>query len=417
MFNELVSAATNTELFIHSLKEYFSDLSVNKIIMGALVIFMIIGGIDKIRGNKKGYGEKFDEGFLALGPLAIAMLGIITLAPILKVVLEPIVSPIFTLMGADPSIFAGSFLSSDMGGYPLAMQLAGSQSIGYFSGLIVGSMMGAVIIFTIPVALNIIQKEDRVYLALGVLIGIITIPIGCIAGGLMMNFTKYNISFREVILNTIPIFILAVVIALGLWFFTDKILKVFLVFGKGLNVLITIGTVLAVLQYLTGIRLPLFYMMVEPDANGIVPLESGIMIVGSIALVLIGAFPMVHFITKAFSNQLAKLGDKFGIDKASSAGLIANLANNIMVFQLMKDMNGKGKLLNCAFAVSASFVFGDHLGFVAGVNQEMIIPVVVGKLVAGLSAFMFANIFGEKLLKEMLPQTKQVQLVENELIA
>lgn len=49
-------------------------------------------------------------------------------------------------------------------------------------------------------------------------------------------------------------------------------------------------------------------------------------------------------------------------------------------------MNPKGKLLNVAFAVSAAFVFGDHLGFTAGVNSEMIFPVIVGKLVAGITA-------------------------------
>ncbi|MEG1584496.1 MAG: ethanolamine utilization protein EutH, partial [Anaerovorax sp.] len=338
-------------------------------------------------------------GFLTLGPLTIAMLGIITLAPVLNILLEPILRPVFGLIGADPSIFAGMILGSDMGGYSLAMQLAESPSAGYFSGLIVASMMGDVIVFTIPVALNIIEKEDRIYLSLGVLIGIVTIPIGCIFGGIMMNFTACKISFIALILNTIPVFILAGAITMGLWFFTEKMMDGFLAFGKGINTLITFGTVIAVSQYLTGIRLPLFYIMVEPDEQGVVPLENGIMIVGTIALVLIGAFPMMLFIEKTFSNRLTKMGNYFKIDKVSVAGIAANLTNNILVFQLLKDMNGKGKLLNCAFAVSASFVFGDHLGFTASVNHEMILPMIVGKLTAGISAFAVANAYGEKLLQ------------------
>ncbi|WP_037372839.1 ethanolamine utilization protein EutH [Anaerovorax odorimutans] len=399
MFKELISAAANTEIFTQSIHNFFSDISINKIIVCIMVLFMIIGGIDKIRGNKGGYGEKFDEGFLTLGPLAIAMLGIITLAPVLRVILEPIIAPIFKFIGADPSVFAGILLGCDMGGYPLAMELAGSQSAGYFAGLIVASMMGASIVFTIPVALNIIERKDRTYLAIGVLIGIVTIPIGCIIGGIMMNLTEYKISFQQIILNTVPIIILSLILAIGLWFCTDKMLKGFLIFGKSINILITIGTILAVSQYLTGIRLPLFYMMVEPDKNGSIPLEEGIMIIGSIALVLIGAFPMVHFITKVFSNQLTKVGNLIGIDKVSSVGLIANLANNLLVFQLLKDMNSKGKLLNCTFAVSAAFVFGDYLGFVAGVNQEMILPVVLAKLSAGISALIIASLFSNRLLK------------------
>ena len=54
---------------------------------------------------------------------------------------------------------------------------------------ILGTMMGPTIVFTIPVALGIIKKEDRPYLGAGVLAGMITIPIGCIVGGLVMNMT------------------------------------------------------------------------------------------------------------------------------------------------------------------------------------------------------------------------------------
>jgi ethanolamine transporter len=67
----------------------------------------------------------------------------------------------------------------------------------------------------------------------------------------------------------------------------------------------------------------------------------------------------------------------------------------------MDQMDPKGKLLNVAFAVSAAFVFGDHLGFTAGVNKEMIFPVIVGKLVAGVTALILANILSPKLLSKI----------------
>jgi len=59
---------------------------------------------------------------------------------------------------------------------------------------------------------------------------------------------------------------------------------------------------------------------------------------------------------------------------------------------MMKDMDNRGKIINVAFAVSAAFVFGDHLGFTAGFNSEMILPMIVGKLVAGITA-VFVAIF------------------------
>ncbi len=53
----------------------------------------------------------------------------------------------------------------------------------------------------------------------------------------------------------------------------------------------------------------------------------------------------------------------FGMNEVGSAGLIATLANNIAMFNMIGDMNEKSKILNIAFAVSASFTFGDHLAF------------------------------------------------------
>ena len=56
----------------------------------------------------------------------------------------------------------------------------------------------------------------------------------------------------------------------------------------------------------------------------------------------------------------------------------------------MKDMNERGKVINIAFAVSAAFVFGDHLGFTAGFAPEMLMPMIAGKLAGGVSAIAVA---------------------------
>ncbi|MEG1779555.1 MAG: ethanolamine utilization protein EutH, partial [Oscillospiraceae bacterium] len=117
--------------------------------------------------------------------------------------------------------------------------------------------------------------------------------------------------------------------------------------------------------------------------------------------VLIGAFPMVLWITRTFKKPLMKVGQALGMNESGSAGIVASLANNIAMFNIFDGMNDKGKLLNVAFAVSASFVFGDHLGFTAGANPEMIFPVVVGKLTAGITALILANILSPKLLEKI----------------
>ena len=389
-------------VFTESLQAWISNLSINSVIMMIMMIFMLVGAIDKIIGNKFGYGEKFEEGFNAIGPLALSMAGVVAAAPVLSTVLGPIITPIYTAIGADASMFATTLLACDMGGYPLAMELASNETFGNFAGLILGTMMGPTIVFTIPVALGIISKDDRSYLGAGVLAGMITIPIGCIVGGLAMSaMTEYKLTFMQIIINLVPVIVIAALIVIGLWFAPGPMIKGFNVFGTGVTI-VTAFTAIAVFQQITGIMFPLFDVMstVDPE-SGLTPLNSGLLTCGQIGIVLIGAFPMVKFITDTFGGALSKAGGALGMNEQGSAGLVATLANNIAMFNIMGEMNPKGKLLNVAFAVSAAFVFGDHLGFTAGVNQAMVTPVIVGKLVAGITALIVANLLAPKLLSKI----------------
>ena len=74
-FSELIAAA-DPSIFTESIKAWVSGLNINSVIMLIMMIFMIVGAIDRIRGNKLGYGEKFEDGFNAIGGLAIAMAGV-----------------------------------------------------------------------------------------------------------------------------------------------------------------------------------------------------------------------------------------------------------------------------------------------------------------------------------------------------
>ena len=402
-YSELIAAA-DPSVFTNSISAWISGISINSVIMLIMMIFMLVGAIDKIRGNKLGYGEKFEDGFNAMGGLAMSMAGVVAAAPVLSMLLGPILKPIYGIFGASPAMFSTTLLACDMGGYPLAMQLAGDDiAIGNFAGLILGTMMGPTIEFTIPVALGIIKKEDRGYLGAGVLAGMITIPIGCIVGGLMMNTLapEYHLSIITIIQNLIPVIIIAALIVIGLWFAPGPMIKGFNVFGAGVTIVITALTAIAVFEQITGIMFPVFHIMVENPADGSRGLDSGLLVCGQIAIVLIGAFPMVEWITRTFGKALEKIGAALGMNEQGSAGMVANLANNIAMFNIMGEMNPKGKLLNVAFSVSAAFVFGDHLGFTAGNNADMIFPVIVGKLVAGVTAIIVANILAPKLLSKI----------------
>jgi ethanolamine transporter len=360
-------------------------MTINEIIIYVMAAFMALGAIDKCLGNKFGLGEQFEEGIMAMGSLAVAMVGVICLAPVLADVLRPVVVPVFDMLGADPAMFAGSLLANDMGGAPLAMELAKDPQAGLFGGLIVGAMMGPTIVFIIPVALGIIEKKDQKFLATGILAGIITIPIGAFVGGLVAGFPIIMI-----IKNLVPIIIFAVIIALGLMKFENAMIKGFTYFGKGVVIVITLALAAAIVEALTGI-------VIIP---GMKPIHEGIAIVGDIAIVLAGAFPLVFVITKVFNKPLMALGKLLGMNDISAAGLVASLANCIPMFGMMKDMDDRGKIINVAFSVSAAFVFGDHLGFTAGFNADMITPMIVAKLVGGISAVALAMVIANKTLKK-----------------
>lgn len=342
-----------------------------------MAVFMVLGALDRIFGSRLGLGKEFENGILAFGSLALSMLGIICLAPVLANVLRPVVVPVFRVFGADPGMFPGSILACDMGGAPLAMELAENREAGLFGGVIIGSMLGATIVFTIPVALGIIRQEDRRFLAQGVLAGIITIPVGAFVGGLTAGF-----SLMMVVRNLAPIVIFALLIALGLWKAENAMIKGFTVFGWLVTAAITVGLAAAIVEALTGLTV----------IPGMAPLSEGYEIVGSIAIVLAGAFPLIYVITKVFQKPLLKLGGLLGMNDVAAAGMVASLANSIPMFGMMADMDDRGKVLNVAFAVSAAFVFGDHLGFTAGYAPELLVPMIVAKLVSGVTAVAVAMV-------------------------
>lgn len=350
-------------------------MSAHEMVINLMAAFAVLGALDRIFGNKFGLGKEFEEGILAMGSLAMAMLGIITLAPVLASLLKPIVVPVFGLLGADPAMFAGTILACDMGGGPLAAEMTSDPDAALLGGVLTGSMLGATIVFTIPVAMGILSEEDRPAMAKGILCGIVTIPVGVLVGGLVAGF-----EISMVLRNLIPIVLIAALIALGLWKAEQAMIRGFAAFGKFVLALVTVGLAAAIVEALTGLTL----------IPGMAPISEGFQTVGSIAIVLAGAFPLVAALTWLLRIPLTKLGKKLGINDAAAAGLIASLANSIATFGLVKEMNARGKVINIAFAVSAAFVFGDHLGFTAGFAPEMLPSVIAGKLAGGVSAVLVA---------------------------
>ena len=349
-----------------------------------MAVFAVIGALDKITGNHLKLGDEFEKGITTLGPLSLSMLGMMTIAPALSTVLIPLITPVATAVGFDPSALAGILIANDMGGAALADSIAKQEVLGAFHGLCVASMLGATVSFTIPVALHSAKKENHDDVLLGLLCGICTIPVGCFISGLVMG-----ISPLTVLINLLPALLISVIIVIGLLKFPKITIKIFSVFGKIISIMITCGLALGIFQTLTG----------KVILKNTAPLMESAATVFTICITLAGTFPLIAIISKILKKPLSALGRKMELDDTSVVGLIATLANSIATMESADKMNRKGRVLNLAFAVSAAFVFGDHLAFTLSYNGKYIIPVIIGKLVAGVTALLVASILVKKIKK------------------
>lgn len=354
----------------------------NDIILYILMFFMSLGALDRIFGYRLGLGQKFEEGFMAMGNLALSIIGIYSIAPLLATSLEKIVGPIFSLMGADPSMFPASILASDMGGYLSAVQMAENQEIGLFSGLILASSLGATVIFTIPIGAGLIHKRDYPYFTKGILAGLTTIPISGFAGGIAMG-----LPIGTLIKNLMPIIFIALILAIGLIKWQEKMIKGFYLFSKTIIVVGTLGLIISIIQNVTGITI----------LTQMEPFEEGLKIVGSISIILAGAYPMVLVMTNLLKKPLVKIGSILGICDNATTALIMTLANPIPAFASMNTMQEKGKVMISAFAVGGAFVLGGQLGFVAGIDKSMLTPFIVSKLVGGIGSIIIAYIITQNM--------------------
>ena len=345
-------------------------MNISKVIIFILVFFMLLGVADLLFFKKRlGYADEFEKGINTTGPLIFSLLGLVCMAPLMGQVLEPVLAPVYQFFGGDPAMVAGTLLSCDGGGYPLAKNMTSDPQVIRLSGVYLGSMLGCTIICSIPVSLGVVKDKDKAVFSEGILAGVIAIPFAVllcsVLDGMPIKFT---------FINLIPSLILAMILVIGLVFFTKVTIKIFALFAKLIQVVNIIGAAIAIGQALTGITI----------IQGMASTSEQLGILGMIGVTLAGAYPMVHFVTKTFANPMKSLGKFLGINDVSVAGMITTLASSFPVYDMVQDMDVKGKKIVSAFAICACFALGDHLGYVAANDPGAVFPMVAGKVVGGL---------------------------------
>lgn len=382
---------------------------ISQSIIYVMMAFVLIGAVAAIRDDQSGLGKEFMQGLHSIGYLFIPVAGVMAALPYLSRFIESVAGPVWEALGADPSTAATTFIASDMGGYQLAEATAGSTG-DWITAMVIGFMAGATITFSIPVGLAMLQRSDHKYMALGIMSGVLTIPVGAIITMTIIAATDLTIrpdsstsgdssaaiegvDLVALLGNMVPLLIIVLAIAGGLKFAPNVMIRIFMAFGRVLDGAIKLLLAVSIVEYFTGLGTKIFGTwgldsIIATPEDQFRPLE----IAGYVGIMLAGAFPMVYAIKKYLARPLAAVGGKVGISETGMAGILGGSANLLALLYVVKEMPAKDKVMAIAFAVSGAFLLGDHLSFTANFQPNLVAPVLIGKLSAAILAIVLARL-------------------------
>ncbi|GEN88787.1 ethanolamine utilization protein EutH [Oceanobacillus sp. FSL W8-0428] len=358
----------------------------------------VIGAFAAIKNAETGLGREFMEGFYVIGQIFVPCAGIMASIPYLSQFISTVIGPFLNQFGIDSAIAATSMIAVDMGGYQLADVLAETRE-SWIIAMVIGYFLGPTLTFLIPVGLALVNKKDYKYMALGVMAGILTIPAGILVSCLFIAISKPEIreavstnapslyplllSFSEILITMVPLIIFVLLLAIGLRLYPDKMIKGFLIYGKLLDTGIKLVLVFSIVEHFTG-----FFSFVfggwgfDPIIADSEDTFRALEVAGYIGIMLAGSFPFIYLFRNLFAKPLQKLAKALGMQEIGSMGLVASVANTLAMFHMVKDMPAKDKVINIAFSVCIATVFGDHLSFTANFQPNLILPIMLGKIVA-----------------------------------
>jgi len=401
------------------------------IVISIILICAVAGAIAACIDDEQGLGKEFLEGIYSIGYIFLPVAGIMASVPFLTEMIKIYVQPLFESIHANPAMAATIFIAVDMGGLQLARELCGDSMESWITAMTTGYMAGSTIVFSIPVGLAMLHKRDHKYMALGAMAGLLSIPIGVfianiiiwmlnpairptasISGETVPDLLK-DMSLVTLLVNLAPLAGIVTVLALGLKFFPNLMIRLFMGFGRFMGIFVKLVLVACIVQYFTfaTFKIGLFTWLFgwwgfdppipEPTQAILASKPNGftddtyiiraLEVAGYIGIMLAGAFPMVYLLRKYLSKPIELVGRKIGLDATGAAGMLAAAANILAMFRLVKDMRPRDKVLCIAFAVCAAFTFGDHLAFTTNFQPNLLLPVMLGKLGGGMCGFLIAT--------------------------
>ena len=352
------------------------SMTVNQVVMYILAFGAALGGLDCLLGNRFGYGEKFERGFQMLGPVALSMAGIICLAPVMSVLINVVIGPVCRLVHWDPAIF-GTILAIDMGGCQLSVDLAQDSAFGLFCGVIISSIFGCTLVFSIPVGLGFLKEEDRPYFTRGILLGLCSMPVSIIA-----SCVALKLELGYVLWSCMPVFLLSALLAVGIAKKPDQMIRGFQAFARFIRCVAIFGLMIAAVSHLTGFTI----------IPGMLSLGESMQTVSAICIVMLGSMPLAELIQRLMKAPFRYIDRTIGLNGASTTSLLLSFFSATPALALVSQMNRRGQVVISACLVSITNIFGAHFAYANTYYPDMVPAMMVAKVAGGVTAFAIAMI-------------------------
>ena len=178
----------------------------------------------------------------------------------------------------------------------------------------------------------------------------------------------------EILLQSLPLFLLSLMFMAGIRFFPDQMIKGFGYFAAVIGFLTTVGLTAGAVEYMTGFRL----------LKGLAPIEEAMAVVSSIGVVMLGSLPVAEILRRLLEKPLNWAGQKTGMNGNSVAGLLMGIVSPVPAIAMMKEMDDRGKVVNAAFLVCGASALAAHMGFTFGTEPDLVVPLLLSKLAGGL---------------------------------
>ncbi|MBO7147255.1 MAG: ethanolamine utilization protein EutH [Lentisphaeria bacterium] len=348
-----------------------------RIITNMLAVATLIGVLDRLRGNRWKLGERFDAGFSAFPDLFVVMGGVLALLPALQKLISPWVVALCDPLGVDPGLLPGIFLANDMGAFHLSHALCRDPQTADFGGMLIGGILGVNLIFTLPAAITITDKEDYPFIIKGLFCGFLAVPFGAVAGGLVLGY-PFILLWKLVV----PVLICTLVIA-GLFLKFQKLVAAISIWsGKLIAAIALLGLTASIFSFL--------FQWEEKTATWLTPVREVLWLVGLVVILLPGAYVLAELLARGLKNPLIRCSQWLGLDPKALTGMIISLANSIPVFGLTGEMSRSGKVAVYAFLFGGAFSLGDHLAFCSAMKPQLLGGLLTAKLVTAFCGLIFA---------------------------